>query len=428
MKHFSILIATLFSVSAFAQIEVSEINYNSDSTFNSGNWIEIHNIGNTSVNLTGWLMTDANPSHIFNFPINKTLAPGAYLVVCDDTVKFKDKFPGVTNFIGEMSFGLSNNSDTITIYNNLGTVVYNMAYWDSSPWQKTADGMGRTLELRSSGLSPTLPSSWFAGCVGGSPGTAYSPCNDPIVVSEINYNSILQFNPGDWIELHNTTNSAIDLSLWRLNDSEDTNIYIFPAGTTIPANGYLVVLQDSVLFKQRFPNVTNYVAQMDFNLSNSGDRIRLYNAQTGRMQYSLAFNDKAPWPIGADGQGYTLELINENGIMNDADNWRIGCFGGSPGRAYDPGCGTGIEAISVPGFEFSVLENPVQGNLQLSIEGLKTNNSQLSIFDATGRKIFVTNNIENGKSSIQNMDLTSGLYIAVLADNTGKIARKFVVQ
>lgn len=254
-----------------AQVEVSEINYNSDSTLNSGNWVELHNKGNTNINLTGWIITDSKPTHIFTFPLNQNLAPGEYLVVTDDTIKFKNIHPAVTNFIGEVPFGLSNNSDTITIYDNNGTIVYNMAYWDSSPWQKTADGMGRTLELRNSAADPALPESWFAGCIGGSPGLAYSPCDDPIVVTEINYHSLPQLDSRDWAELHNRTLSAIDISGWQLKDKTDTNFYIFPTGSIIPADGYLVAVTDTPFFKSIYPTVTNFDENMilDSTLLNS---------------------------------------------------------------------------------------------------------------------------------------------------------------
>jgi len=36
-------------------------------------------------------------------------------------------------------------------------------------------------------------------------GVAYTPCNPDIVFSEINYNSSLLKDAGDWVELHNTT-------------------------------------------------------------------------------------------------------------------------------------------------------------------------------------------------------------------------------
>lgn len=428
MKNFLLAVAVLGAFPAFSQIEVSEINYNSDSTLNSGNWIEIHNRGNTTINLTGWQITDASPFHIFNFPVNQTLAPGAYLVIADDTVKFKNIFPTVTNVIGELGFGLSNNSDTITIYDNNANIVYNMAYWDSSPWQKTADGMGRTLELRNSGANPTLPQSWFAGCIGGSPGVGYSPCNEPLIVTEVNYNSILQFDPGDWLELHNQTDNPLNLSGWVLKDSEDTNVFVFPPGTILPQKGYLVVVHDSTLFKQKFPNVQNYVAQIKFNLGNSGDRIRIYNTQTGRIQYSLAFNDKAPWPLAADGQGYTLELIDYNGIMNDAANWQIGCFGGSPGKAYDPNCGTGVAENQSDFFNVLLLGNWVNNFLQLRLSGTNNNKTTLALIDITGKMIMEQPISTNGVYDVEVEQLSPGMYFAVITNGNNKVIRRFIKQ
>jgi len=46
----------------------------------------------------------------------------------------------------------------------------------------------------------------------------------------------------DWIELFNTTGAAVDLSGWYLSDSQSNNTkWIFPAASSIAANGYLVV-------------------------------------------------------------------------------------------------------------------------------------------------------------------------------------------
>lgn len=46
----------------------------------------------------------------------------------------------------------------------------------------------------------------------------------------------------DWIELHNPTGASIDLGGWGLSDSPGSLFqWSFPAGTKIPANGYLIV-------------------------------------------------------------------------------------------------------------------------------------------------------------------------------------------
>lgn len=46
--------------------------------------------------------------------------------------------------------------------------------------------------------------------------------------------------PGDWIELYNPTTAAVSIAGWALKDNDNTRTFQFPAGTTIPAGGYLV--------------------------------------------------------------------------------------------------------------------------------------------------------------------------------------------
>jgi len=44
----------------------------------------------------------------------------------------------------------------------------------------------------------------------------------------------------DWIELHNTSNSSINISGWHLSDKEAKPAkWEIPAGTILPPNGFL---------------------------------------------------------------------------------------------------------------------------------------------------------------------------------------------
>ena len=54
--------------------------------------------------------------------------------------------------------------------------------------------------------------------------------------------------PGDWIELINTGAAPADISGWLIRDNDDTHTYFLPAGTIIPAGGYLVVEEASLGF------------------------------------------------------------------------------------------------------------------------------------------------------------------------------------
>lgn len=339
MNHWRLfLLFCLSMLSAEAQIIVTEVNYNSDSTTNSGNWFEIYNNSAANVNLNGWQATDLS-GNFFTFP-PITLAPDRYLVVSDDTALFHTFYPLVSNVTGPIPFGLSNNSDAITILDDNGSTVFTMIYHDSLPFPKGCDNFGRTMEKRTYGADPNNGFNWFDGCMGGSPGRAYTPCDDPIVFSEINFNSGTLYPAGDWVELKNRTASPIDISDWRIRDDKDTNEYRIPAGTILPAGGYMVICSDTQAFRFLYPSVQNFRGPLGFGFGKGGDVIRLYHPEStdGKLQYSVVYDDTLSWPLEADGGDKTLELLSETGIMDDGNNWFAGCLGGSPGQAYNAAC------------------------------------------------------------------------------------------
>lgn len=107
----------------------------------------------------------------------------------------------------------------------------------------------------------------------------------------------------DWIELFNLTAAAVDLSGYYLTDKSD-NItkWEFPAGTTIPANGYLIVWADG--------DLTQTGVHADFKLSASGEELYLYNPdqllvdgvvfgeQTGETSYARIPNGTGDFQWG----------------------------------------------------------------------------------------------------------------------------------
>ena len=160
-----------------------------------------------------------------------------------------------------------------------------------------------------------------------------------LCVSEFNYNSDGSLNAHDWIELHNYGSVPLNLSGWQLRDQNDFDSFIFPIGTVIPANGYLVVASDLTAFNTIYPSVSNVIGPLGFNLSNGGDQIRILD-NNGQVFYSFYYQDISPWPLSADGGGYTCELIANTADPNDGNNWFAGCLGGSPGRVYTPALST----------------------------------------------------------------------------------------
>jgi len=59
-----------------------------------------------------------------------------------------------------------------------------------------------------------------------------------IVVNEVKSNDD---GPGGWVELYNPTSRAVDLEGWKVANEHINHAATLPAGTSIPAKGYLVL-------------------------------------------------------------------------------------------------------------------------------------------------------------------------------------------
>jgi hypothetical protein len=155
-----------------------------------------------------------------------------------------------------------------------------------------------------------------------------------IVMNEINYNSPVEYDTEDWIELYNYTDSDVDLSGWILTDENSGNNFTFPDNTIIKANEYFVICQDTSKFKQ-YVNDAACLGNLSFALDNAGELLTLFDNELNIID-SVRYDDKSPWPEDADGLGFTLSLIKpylDNAIP---ENW-ISSFmaGGSAGKSND---------------------------------------------------------------------------------------------
>jgi hypothetical protein len=160
---------------ATGNVVINEINYNSISTFNTGDWIELTNPGTVSVDISAWVYKDENDGHAYVIPDNTTLDPGEYLVICENTTRFTSLFPDVTNYVGNADFGLSGSGELVRLYDSNGTLIDSLIFDDEAPWPTAADGQGGTLELIDPSSDNTLGANWASdGTIHGTPGTQNS--------------------------------------------------------------------------------------------------------------------------------------------------------------------------------------------------------------------------------------------------------------
>jgi hypothetical protein len=345
MKQLILLLAFgIFTVhiSQAQSITISEINYRSANNPDPGDWIELHNFGGTPINIGGYTIIDSTVgSFAYTIPANTTLASGAYLVIAKDQTQFNAIHPSVSNVIGNFTFSLGKTGEIITLKNATANTVAIAEYLTTNVWPKGANGEGRTIELINQSTNGGLnnPTAWRDGCMLGSPGAAPTPCNDPILISEINYNSDTLLNMGEYVELLNNSSTAINLTGWYLQDGKDTvtNKFYFLQNTILNPGAYILVSNDTASLHKYHGVLPNEKGNFTFNLSNGGEIIRLFNP-FDVLKFSVHYNDSIPFTDSADGKGYTLELKSKTGYMNEGSNWFAGCRGGSPGVAYTPNC------------------------------------------------------------------------------------------
>ena len=152
-----------------------------------------------------------------------------------------------------------------------------------------------------------------------------------VVINEIHYDPDVKTELIEFVELHNTAAEDIDLSGWYFSRGIS---YRFGAGTTLPAGGYIIVVQNPAHIQAKWSSSRLSISgnlvfgPFEGKLDNNGENIELCNAdgeQIDQVDYQLGF----PWPTVGDavpdnqpGTGNSIQLVNPF-IDNDlAGSWR----------------------------------------------------------------------------------------------------------
>ena len=125
-----------------------------------------------------------------------------------------------------------------------------------------------------------------------------------------------QVRDEEWLELFNKGTAAIDLTDWKLSSGID---FDFPAGTTIPAGGYLVIADDPAALAAKHPTIT-ILGDYGGKLGNGSDHIILEDPN-GNPADEVRYYDSGKWHARADGGGSSLELQDPDSDNRVAGAW-----------------------------------------------------------------------------------------------------------
>ncbi|MDA3881806.1 MAG: lamin tail domain-containing protein [Bacteroidales bacterium] len=152
-------------------------------------------------------------------------------------------------------------------------------------------------------------------------------------ITEIHYHpddfNGIDGNLFEFIELKNTGNTTLYLGDIHFSDGIE---FTFPISETIPPGEFVVLASDPTSFELFYGFSPDFI--FDKNLSNGGEKVTL-STPSGTTITEVEYDDEAPWPITADGDGFSLVSVSVNpiGNQNDYSKWRAsGLYGGSPGE------------------------------------------------------------------------------------------------
>lgn len=95
----------------------------------SGDWVELYNNSDLSIDISGWGFTDKGYSKRFVLPEGLSVEPQSYLVLSQDLSSFRGLYSGDSiTVIGGFGFGLSSNSELIKLYDDKGLLVDSLSY------------------------------------------------------------------------------------------------------------------------------------------------------------------------------------------------------------------------------------------------------------------------------------------------------------
>ncbi len=220
---------------------------NDTSTWPSGEWIELVNTGNTSVDLYGWTLVaggnkqmEITAERIIG-QSNTSIAAGDYVVVAIN---------------GSSSFYLRNsNGDSLALQDDTNNVVHSII-WNTD-----------SVEGESFVAVPGNPEMNWVQAIWPTPGEA-NPFFGPYTgVTTVEITEILphcyddsQTPADDWIELHNYGTTDVNLSRWVLAASEGADVMVrhdniwnrsssSPTVTILEPDDYIVILAPNYFVK-----------------------------------------------------------------------------------------------------------------------------------------------------------------------------------
>lgn len=281
--------------------------------------IELRNPTATNVNVGGWFLSDsAIAPQKFRLPEGTMIGPGGHLVIYETNFNPQPGFPP--------SFALDSHGESLFLFS--GDAASELTgYSHSFEYGAAANGVSFGRHLVSTG-----DEYWPAQIANSLGGANAGPRVGPLVLNEIMYHPAAGYD--EFVEVFNLSSNTVPLydpasptNGWKLSGLA----YAFSNNLSVPPGGFLLLVSiEPSVFRTKYsvPAPVQIVGPFAGLLQDSGENLRLLRPDapdTNGVPYivvdEVRYNDKLPWPLGADGDGPSLQRRAPGDYGNEPTNW-----------------------------------------------------------------------------------------------------------
>jgi hypothetical protein len=253
------------------------------------------------------------------------------------------------------------------------------------------------------------------------------------VITEIMYNPPESGNDTlEFVELYNPSlSSSINMTGFYFSSGLS---FTFPTDFSLGAGEYVIVSGDSVIFEAAFGVEAFQWDGAATQLSNNGEGIALRQLGFGLVD-TVAYDDIAPWPTAANGQGYSLVLCDPMSDNSMAANWtasenNTGVVVNAQTIFADPGQAATCTAVGIADdnvITTLLYPNPSEGEFKMQFASIEKAGA-LDIFNSMGQ--LVHSQVISAGSTSTNVDsnLESGFYLINLTVGNKTEQHRLIVQ
>lgn len=337
-----------------------------DSFGSYSDWIELYNSTDTDMDISGFGISDnlSQPMK-YRFPDGTTIAAKGYLVV------FCSGNEGMQNGELHAPFGLRSYGEDVVIANRAGRIIDSYSFKN----QETDVSMARIPDGAGELQSNSQPSPGYPNTGAGY--SAFDAANrlplGGVYISE--FGGSTDSVASDWVELHNSTGSAVSLAGYGIsNNPKNPAKWVFP-DISIEPGEYLLLYATGSADKAQKKNL-----KLNFNISSTGETLFFFDPNgklidklsAGRMRSGQSYGRDGsdnrfyyaePTPGAQNGKGYEgitqLPAFSVTpGIYDNAVTVAITAGEGETIR-YTTDCTTPNASSEVYSGELSISKNSV---------------------------------------------------------------------